>query len=80
MKVKEDQIRELELKVQVMGEHRIFSCLNSFSMLDLCSVLRCGDGAFSNRPDAIASETRRMTKRRPDLVQLIQVIFNLARF
>lgn len=29
MKVKEDQIRELELKVQVMGEPEAFSYLNS---------------------------------------------------
>lgn len=40
MKVKEDQIRELELKVQVREEQLTSSHFSSpFSVLDLCSVL-----------------------------------------
>ena len=46
MKVKEDQIRELELKVQVKEEKQTSSRLNSSSVLGWCSVLPCGDGAF----------------------------------
>lgn len=39
MKVKEDQIRELELKVQVMGERKAFSYLNSSAVFDLWSMV-----------------------------------------
>lgn len=46
MKVKEDQIRELELKVQVWGAQKTFSCLASSSVLAVCSALQSGDGAF----------------------------------
>lgn len=45
MKVKEDQIRELELKVQVWGAQKTLSCLAS-SVLAVCSALQSGDGAF----------------------------------
>lgn len=45
MKVKEDQIRELELKVQVWGAQKTFSYLGSSSVLAVCSVLQCRDGA-----------------------------------
>lgn len=45
MKVKEDQIRELELKVQVWGAQKTLSCLAS-SVLAVCSALQSADGAF----------------------------------
>jgi hypothetical protein len=46
MKVKEDQIRELELKVQVIGHRRLLSYLISSLSLDSCSVLQCGESAL----------------------------------
>lgn len=53
MKVKEDQIRELELKVQVMAGAKGFlmlSYLNSSSVFDLWTMIKCGDSAFQHRP------------------------------